>query len=67
MSAYLGGGGRAERRWSQLRSVHEQFLFFINIMQTTIYKPEDEQELMAVLWSPALKDNPLAFVKYLFP
>ena len=36
-------------------------------MQTTIYKPEDEQELMAVLWSPALKDNPLAFVKYLFP
>ena len=36
-------------------------------MQTTIYKPEDEQELMAVLWSSALKDNPLAFVKYLFP
>lgn len=36
-------------------------------MQTTIYKPEDEQELMATLWSPALKDNPLAFVMYLFP
>ena len=36
-------------------------------MQTTIYKPEDEQELMAILWSPALKDNPLAFVKYVFP
>ena len=36
-------------------------------MQTTIYKPEDEQELMAVLWSPVLKDNPLAFVKYVFP
>ena len=36
-------------------------------MQTTIYQPEDEQELMARLWSPALKDNPLAFVLYLFP
>lgn len=36
-------------------------------MQNPIYKPEDEQELMAVLWSPTLKDNPLAFVKYLFP
>jgi len=36
-------------------------------MQTTIYKPEDEQELMARLWSPTLKDNPLAFVRYVFP
>ncbi len=36
-------------------------------MQTTIYKPEDEQELMARLWSPTLKDNPLAFVLYVFP
>ena len=36
-------------------------------MQTTIYKPEDEQELMARLWNPAIKDNPLAFVMYLFP
>ena len=36
-------------------------------MQTTIYKPEDEQQLMSILWSPTLKDNPLAFVKYLFP
>ena len=36
-------------------------------MQTTIYQPEDEQELMARLWSPALKDNPLAFGLYLFP
>jgi hypothetical protein len=36
-------------------------------MQTTIYKPEDEQQLMSVLWSPTLRDNPLAFVKYLFP
>lgn len=36
-------------------------------MQTTIYSAEDEQELMARLWSPALKDNPLAFVMYVFP
>ena len=36
-------------------------------MQTTIYKPEDEQQLMSILWSPTLKDNPLAFVKYVFP
>jgi hypothetical protein len=36
-------------------------------MQTTIYQPEDEQELMARLWVPSLKDNPLAFVLYLFP
>ena len=36
-------------------------------MQTPIYKPEDEQELMSRLWSPTLKDNPLAFVKYVFP
>jgi len=36
-------------------------------MQTTIYKPEDEQELMAQLWSPLIKDNPLAFVMLLFP
>ena len=36
-------------------------------MQTPIYKPEDEQELMSLLWSPTLKDNPLAFVKYVFP
>jgi len=36
-------------------------------MQTTIYQAEDEQELMARLWVPSLKDNPLAFVLYLFP
>ena len=36
-------------------------------MQSTIYQPEDEQELMARLWVPSLKDNPLAFVLYLFP
>ena len=36
-------------------------------MQTTKYSAEDEQELMARLWSPAIKDNPLAFVMLLFP
>jgi hypothetical protein len=36
-------------------------------MQTTIYSAEDEQELMARLWAPSLKDNPLAFVMYAFP
>ena len=36
-------------------------------MQSTKYSAEDEQELMARLWSPAIKDNPLAFVMYAFP
>jgi hypothetical protein len=36
-------------------------------MQTTIYSAEDEQELMARLWAPQIKDNPLAFVMYAFP
>jgi hypothetical protein len=36
-------------------------------MQSTKYSAEDEQELMARLWSPAIKDNPLAFVMLLFP
>jgi hypothetical protein len=36
-------------------------------MQTTIYSAHDEQELMARLWSPAIKNNPLAFVMYVFP
>ena len=36
-------------------------------MQTTIYSAQDEQELMARLWSPALKDNPLAFVMFCYP
>ena len=36
-------------------------------MQTTKYSAEDEQELMARLWAPALKDNPLAFVMFVFP
>ena len=36
-------------------------------MQTTVYSAQDEQELMARLWSPIIKDNPLAFVLYTFP
>ena len=36
-------------------------------MQTTRYSAEDEQELMARLWSPAIKDNPLAFVMFAYP
>jgi hypothetical protein len=36
-------------------------------MQTTIYSANDEQELMSRLWSPAVKDNPLAFVMFCYP
>jgi hypothetical protein len=36
-------------------------------MQTTKYTPEDEMELMARLWSPAIKNNPLAFIMLVFP
>ena len=36
-------------------------------MQSTKYSAEDEQELMARLWSPAIKDNPFAFVMLVFP
>ena len=36
-------------------------------MQTPIYKPEEEQELMATLWSPAIADDPEAFVLFAFP
>ena len=36
-------------------------------MQQTVYSPEDEMELMARLWTPAIKDNPLAFVMLAFP
>jgi hypothetical protein len=36
-------------------------------LQTTIYSAQDEQELMARLWSPAIRDNPLAFVALVFP
>jgi len=36
-------------------------------MQQPIYSAQDEMELMARLWSPSLKDDPLAFVLYTFP
>jgi hypothetical protein len=36
-------------------------------MQSTIYSASDEQELMSRLWSPAIKDNPLAFVMFCYP
>lgn len=36
-------------------------------MQTPIYRPKDEMALMSALWSPQIKDNPLAFVLYVFP
>ena len=36
-------------------------------MQETRYSAQDEQELMARLWSPTIKDNPLAFVMFAFP
>jgi hypothetical protein len=36
-------------------------------MQEPKYSPDDEMALMSRLWSPAIKDNPLAFVNLLFP
>lgn len=36
-------------------------------MQTPIYTAEGEEELMSRLWSPAIKDDPEAFVLFAFP
>src|SRR5574343_655928 len=36
-------------------------------MQKPRYSPEDEQTLMSQLWSPAIKDDPEAFVLFAFP
>jgi phage terminase large subunit-like protein len=36
-------------------------------MQQPIYSAQDEVELMARLWSPSIKDDPLAFVLLAFP
>ena len=36
-------------------------------MQTPIYKSDEEQHLMVELWSPALADDPEAFVLFAFP
>ena len=35
--------------------------------QQPVYKPKNEQELMAELWSENLKDDPYAFVMFMFP
>jgi len=36
-------------------------------LQSTIYSATDEQALMARLWTPALSNDPLAFVMFVFP
>ena len=36
-------------------------------MQTPRYSPQDEMELMARIWTPALKNDPLKFVLMVFP
>lgn len=36
-------------------------------MQSTRYSPADETTLMAQLWSPRIKQDPLAFVMFAFP
>lgn len=36
-------------------------------MQLPIYSPDEEQALMAKLWSPAIRDDPEAFVLFVFP
>jgi len=36
-------------------------------MQMPIYDADSEMTLMSRLWSPAIKDDPLAFVMFLFP
>ena len=35
--------------------------------QSTIYSADEEQALMSNIWSPLLKDDPLAFVLWMFP
>ena len=35
--------------------------------QTTLYDAQGEQQLMATLWSPQLKDDPLAYVRFVYP
>jgi hypothetical protein len=36
-------------------------------MQTPIYKPEDEMALMSRLWAKDIKNDPEAFVRFVFP
>jgi hypothetical protein len=37
------------------------------VMQTTKYTPQEEQALMSRLWSAKLRDDPEAFVMFVFP
>jgi hypothetical protein len=72
LAAQGRGEGRRERAAGTVAPRTFLFLFFkksftIRPMQTTIYKPEDEQELMATLWTPAIADDPEAFVLFAFP
>jgi hypothetical protein len=36
-------------------------------MQTSPYSAQDDKKLMTELWSPAIADDPLAFVMFVFP
>jgi hypothetical protein len=36
-------------------------------MQSTVYSPQEEMTLMSRLWSASIKDDPLAFVLFVFP
>lgn len=36
-------------------------------MQRSPYSPKDDQKLMTELWSPQITEDPLAFVKFVFP
>lgn len=36
-------------------------------MQKPVYTPEEEQQLMAQLWSPQIADNPETFVMFTYP
>jgi len=36
-------------------------------MQNTVYSPQEEMTLMSRLWSASIKDDPLAFVLFVFP
>ena len=36
-------------------------------MQSVRYSPADERAIMATLWSPSIKNNPLNFVLYAYP
>jgi len=36
-------------------------------MQKPRYSPQDEQKLMTTLWSPVIRDDPEAFVLFVFP